>query len=743
VASLGLAAPSAAIGTPAATANSPAARPPARPAAAGPAAAAAAPAASAADDDAPLSLTIDTLTPSSIPQQGKVRVSGYVTNNSDEVWSAVNVHAFIAGDPITSSSDLAFESTRGIEESVGDRITVPGTFDTITELAPGASAPYTDRIPVDVLGADEPGVYWFGVHALGSNAAGRDAVADGRARTFLPYVPPEGRAPPIDTALVLPIRKQVLRDPDGRVSEPDAWATALEEGGSLASIVDFGLAAGSRPITWLIDPAVPHAVTDLRDGNRPRALVQAPDGEGAEASESPDASASPEPQTPAAPGADPAAVAVPWLAKLQTAVTGKQVLALPWGDVDVAAAAKRETAVYTEARDRSGTVLQVSQAPMTPAMSAPSGYLDDAALALADGSTTILVADRAVTRGRAPSVASYAGKKVVFYSTDALDGGPGPDDPMAPVAVRQRILSEAAVRMEAPAQRPLVVVFPPSWSPPGDDYAEFFAGLDVNWMRLASVADATVQAGRPLAADRFGYPSWQVNHEVDDPAFTALADLTDEARRLQNVLTVENDLTSRIRTDALANLSYFARENAGRSRLATVDTAAWVRARLGSITVSGPRRVILSSNSGPFSVTITNGLDEPVTIRILVTSSPPMTITVPERLELEADSTTTRLLEASTDKLGVHNVTITVTDVEGNPLGSRHVVPVRAAQVSQVIWLIMGVAVALLFVAIVLRLIRRIRGSGPPDGDGGADDADQPPSGASAGEPDREPAPAR
>ena len=52
-----------------------------------------------ADDDAPLSLTIDRLTPSSIPQQGKVRVSGLVTNNSDEVWSAVNVHAFIATDP--------------------------------------------------------------------------------------------------------------------------------------------------------------------------------------------------------------------------------------------------------------------------------------------------------------------------------------------------------------------------------------------------------------------------------------------------------------------------------------------------------------------------------------------------------------------------------------------------------------------------------------------------------------------
>ena len=86
--------------------------------------------------------------------------------------------------------------------------------------------------------------------------------------------------------------------------------------------------------------------------------------------------------------------------------------------------------------------------------------------------------------------------------------------------------------------------------------------------------------------------------------------------------------------------------------------------------------MILSSNSGPFSVTITNGLDEPVVgpdqgdLDAADGASPS-----PTRLELEANSTTTRLLEASTDKLGVHNVTISVTDLEGNPLGSSADLP--------------------------------------------------------------------
>ena len=320
-------------------------------------------------------------------------------------------------------------------------------------------------------------------------------------------------------------------------------------------------------------------------------------------------------------------------------------------------------------------------------------------------------------------MASYAGHRLILYSAEAATGGPGPDDPLAPIALRQRILSEAALRMNEPGRQPLVVVFPPGWTPP--DGAAFFDGIDVNWMQLATLTDATPQPGRPLAADRFEYPSWQVNHEVDDEAFNAIATLGDEADRLQSVLAEPSDVAARIRGEALGDVSYFARNDALRSRLATVNTSGWVRARLRSISVAAPRRVILSSNSGTFSVTITNGLDEPVTVRIEATSTPPMTITGPETVQLAAGSSTPVLLEASTDKLGVHDVTIALTDEAGNPLGSTDQLPVRAAAVSQVIWLIMGAAVALLLVAIVTRLVRRIRGRGGDDGndgDGGDDD---------------------
>jgi hypothetical protein len=296
--------------------------------------------------------------------------------------------------------------------------------------------------------------------------------------------------------------------------------------------------------------------------------------------------------------------------------------------------------------------------------------------------------------------------------------------------------------MSEPARQPLVVVFPPKWDPPGGpDYSEFFEGLDVDWMRLASVADATAGTGRTLTADRFIYPSWQANHEVDDAAFTALADLDEEAKRLQTVIGPENDVAARIQVDSFGNVSYFARENALRSRLATASTTRWVGDQLGSVTVTGPRRVILSSESGPFTVTVANGLDVPVSVKLRATTAPAMQIEVPDVIDLPANRSTTLLLEASTDQLGVHNVGLSVTDLEGNPLGSSTIVPIRAAQVSDVIWLIMGGALGLLFIAIVLRLVRRLRGSGrngQDDGDGNGDGDGGP--GASADETVREPA---
>ena len=69
------------------------------------------------------------------------------------------------------------------------------------------------------------------------------------------------------------------------------------------------------------------------------------------------------------------------------------------------------------------------------------------------------------------------------------------------------------------------------------------------------------------------------------------------------------------------------------------------------------------------------------------------------------------MLDAHANRVGVTNVTLALTDSNGNPLGESDQLPIRSAQVSVVIWLIIGTGVGLLFLAILVRLFRRVRGS--------------------------------
>lgn len=134
-----------------------------------------------------------------------------------------------------------------------------------------------------------------------------------------------------------------------------------------------------------------------------------------------------------------------------------------------------------------------------------------------------------------------------------------------------------------------------------------------------------------------------------------------------------------------------------------------MRDLLGAVEVSAPPGVTLSSASGRLPATITNTLDQTVTVRLDARSDQPMTLRVPESIEVPPESSTTVLLNATTEQQGVHNVTLVLTDVNDVPLGDVDVVPIRAAQVSRVIWLIMGAGAALLLGAIVVRLVRRVR----------------------------------
>ncbi|MCK5927633.1 MAG: hypothetical protein KAG80_05475, partial [Nocardioides sp.] len=136
----------------------------------------------------PLEVTIERLTPGEIPTSGTIEVGGTVTNVDDETWTTINLYPLLGGEPMTTPAQLREARRTDPLAYVGDRVTTPGPYAVIDRLEPGQSATYSFTVARSRLEATARGVYWFGVHALGQDTAGRDSVADGRARTFLPLV---------------------------------------------------------------------------------------------------------------------------------------------------------------------------------------------------------------------------------------------------------------------------------------------------------------------------------------------------------------------------------------------------------------------------------------------------------------------------------------------------------------------------------------------------------------------------
>lgn len=685
-----------------------------------------------AQAEAPLAVSIDSLTPSAVPARprGQVRVSGTVTNTDAVAWEDVRVYAFVGGTPMTTSDELALASVTSEEEYVGDRITVEGTFATIASLEPGATVSYELRVPRDLLPEAE-GVYWFGVHALGNNDVAGEARADGRARTFLPLLARQRASDPVPTSFVIPLRRRVLRAPDGRLAQTSGWTTALSPGGRLHALLDVGLASGTRSVSWLVDPAVLDAVHQLAAGNPARhtAATEGPDGEtDDETADTPSDAASADqsasPSTGPAPSSSPTApteeeraaaaataAATAWLERFERARVGAEVLALPYGDPDLSAVADHGPGLYAAAHERSAALMTRWGITATPVDAPPAGYADADGLSLGDPAVPVILHDRAFApseEGTVPPVLSTNGRRVLTTATRAISGGPPPGPRFGTVPLRQRLLAEAAVRALAAdgptLAEPLLVTMPATWDP--DSPMGFFEGLDLPWMDLETVSQSYGSRTATATQEETVYPEAETARELDGDQLRTVLALVEAGQTLQRVLARNDTVGLEVLQEALTGASYAARGGGGRAIERSLEE---IEAQLASITVDA-RRVTLSSATGSFPVTVTNGMDQPVRIVLEPSTDAGLEIVGPESIEVPAEGRVTLLLEARAERTGLHNVDLLVTDTEGTRLGGRADLPLRAAEVSNIIWVFLGTGAALLFGAIGVRLVRRVRG---------------------------------
>lgn len=658
-----------------------------------------------ADEDVPTPLTValTRMVPAAIPTKGNVTLIGTVTNNSTETWTAINAHPFVSQFPMTTRDELAAAALTPLATEVGTRLVEPGQFEALGDLDPGNTRSFRISIPVADLSeqmAGTPGVYWIGVHALGQNTTGRDSLADGRARTFIPLVRGTAKT---SVAVVVPVRERVRRDASGRVLGTTSWSDSLTPSGRLGRLGAFLGSSRGTETTLLIDPAVLEAVADLSHNNLPVSL-----GDGEEV-----AGPNPTPTETVSRTANrleptDRANAEAWVQQVTRAAREHQVLRLPYGDPEVNALARRAPSLLETAGTLSAETFEEREIDSTATIAPPAGWLDDDLLPQISAESMILLSDHAAPRTRT-QWKTTEGQDLVFTDDQAASGGPGPTEPLDALALRQRIVSDAALRI-GQATSPLVVLLPDDWDPgPNWQSAGFFEGLEQSWLEPVSLRRSS-DPSTPALDAALGYPPAQLAQEIPQVNIDATRALLATTTALDEVLLSTNDVAHDLAGIAFNAVSIHARGDRARARGQVLATNARMQARVGKVEVLGTDFVTLSGGSGTLAVTVVNGLDQPISVGVEArTTVAGVEIEKVEPFPLAPGQRTVLRLKADASGVGVNQVVLSAVTEDGTALGTPLVFSLRTSQVGNLIWGVLGAGALLLVVMIGIRIRRGLR----------------------------------
>lgn len=673
----------------------------------------------------PLRVTIQTLTPSVIPRTGRVTLTGVITNRSARAWTDLQAYLVTSATPIQSREQLALEAASSAASQVGGRVTGAGLFASVGDLAPGQSASYRLSVRRQDLGiSGAPGVYWVGVHVLGAENGIRDKIADGRARTFMPLLPANAASTGTRTrlALLVPVEATVQRAADTRLLRLPGWQRSLGTDGRLDRLLNLSSQA-TQPITWVVDPAVLDAARSVAQDNP--GLDTGPDGSSQDGS-SPSGGASPSPSpspssdsgatTSGESSADLSAAALSaraWLAEFTRQAGTHTVATVPYGDLDVASVFNGSPGnAYPRATALSRRTMADFGIPgFLPVVAPTSGYLPSTALRRISPDSTVVLDARAAPQSENTVLEGAGRPPVVLADPSAGAGGPRPNARFSALAVRQRVLSDAALHaMSADRDQVLVVSTPDTWNPgPAWSSSDFFGGLNQPWLRMmdlpAVIAEtASTDDTTPV------YPRSERAAELPRENLQSTRALARAGRTYAELLSSNESVDDTLARVALLASSENARAHPGRARAQAVRTTGYVRSQLRHVHIEGPRFVMMSGESGLVQISVVNDLDQPVTVGVRSrTASPDLKISDVDPVTLGAGRRSFIRLNARSGDIGVHPVTMVATTADGTPIGSRTQFNVRTSNVSTVIWLIMVAGGGILFLAIVIRLIRRIR----------------------------------
>ncbi|MFI0187970.1 DUF6049 family protein [Streptomyces sp. NPDC017082] len=671
---------------------------------------AAAPAQAASSD--PVSVSLDSLSPSAPTDGDTLTVSGTVTNTGKQPVTHAHVGLRV-GPSLTSRSaiDSVARNSDDVQSAAGTDVgdKYEEKFD---RLAPGVAEHFSISVPVDKLDLGEDGVYELGVALSGQTPAqGWDQVL-GIRRTFLPWQPSDAGTKTKTTFLwpLLSTVHMTAKTGAGDLQTPefldDELADELAPGGRLGQMVELGK---DLDVTWVIDPDLLASVDAMAGGTY---RIQGADGTSTPGSR------------------EHQAAAKQWLAALQKAVAGKEVVALPFADPDLASLAHNGTSVtgslshLKDATDVAATTVKtvLHVTPSTDFAWPVNGAVDRSIMKVA----TSAGADRVIARSDSlqetaglpytPSAARPVGGGTTVVVADtrlstAFQGDLSKAG-SATLAVQRFLAQSLALNAQTDTQRSIVVA--PQRLPTASQAQAMAAAAKAleggTWSQAQDLTATSKDKPDPGATTRVpsasAYPSSLRRQELPRTAFEQIARTQDKLDNFQVILTDQSRVVTPFGRAIDREMSTSWRGHARAAESYRGGVEAWLDELADQVKLIDKSETKLSGRSATIPVTVQNNLVQPVGHLVLRLES-----TMPTRLEIGGKAYSEQRVEVS----GGHSQSVKFTTSanangrvtviarlyteDGRPYGQAVTFDVKVTEVTPTVMLVIGGGVLLLVLA--------------------------------------------
>jgi hypothetical protein len=260
--------------------------------------------------------------------------------------------------------------------------------------------------------------------------------------------------------------------------------------------------------------------------------------------------------------------------------------------------------------------------------------------------------------------------------------------------------------------RSVVVALPRDWAPSAA-WAKAMLTLDhvAPWLVPTDLADLTVSPGDAPARRLGPYPEAAQQAEVSQRQLRPVAQTFTRLQRFGQILTSPEAYLPSF-TAALRRAQSAAwRAHPADGQVYADKVAAALLFETHKVRILPRGQVTLSSRTGGIPLAVRNGLTQDVRITVQLTSIPAFRLDAQssEVQTLRAGSTASVEVPASATADGRIQVVARLTTPAGDPFGGTVAFDLRATGYGEVARLVAGVLVVLLGLAVIVRVVRRIR----------------------------------